>query len=228
MKTQALFVTLLTIFSLFFASNQVLALDVPTFPTCSSPQGEVKVSYPEGTHGIPGDGTTYSGSDTVYQLDNGNLQQCFCSVNGQGIQTNWWRDSSLTSEERQILINSGWIYVPNGTLWGLDEIAYMAYNSTYSCLTANPTPPPSVGDGGGSGSGDGLNDGLGCASHDCSNQGGVLGASTEPQVLGISTSIGDVLGLASTGGNFIPFILAIVGTIVLSAGLVLNKKSSQK
>ena len=82
-----------------------------------------------------GDGTQYTGSDIVYQLDSGNLAQCFCSTNGEGIQTNWWKDSSLTAEEHQILINSGWIYVPNGALWGLEETQYMTFNSNFSCKT---------------------------------------------------------------------------------------------
>ena len=180
MKTQTLFVTLLTLFALFFGSKHALALETPNFPSCSNPQGTVKVSYNEGAHGIVGDSASYTGKDTVYQLDSGNLQQCFCSVNGQGIQTNWWRDSSLTSEERQILINSGWNYVPNGALWGLEGTPYFAKNSNYSC-----------------GSGEGV--------------GG-----------------GDVLGLASTGGNYLPFILAIIGILSLTSGLLLNRKISGK
>ncbi len=218
MKTQALLAILLTIFTLSFGSNSALAIDVPNFPTCSNPQGTIKVSYSDGTHGIVGDGAQYTGSDTVYQLDNGNLMQCFCSTNGQGIQTNWWKDGSITTEQRQILINSGWINIPNGALWGLEETSYFAKNADFSCGSGNND---SSGNGGRDG-GDGRSDGLGCASHDCSNQG------QGGQVLGISTSIGEVLGLASTGGNYLPFILATIGLSSLGAGLLLNRKTSKK
>lgn len=219
MQNRIWIVILLTIIGLFFGSNPALAVDIPNFPTCSNPQGTIKVSYSDGTHGIVGDNAQYTGSDTVYQLDNGNLAQCFCSTNGAGIQTNWWKDSSLSEEERQILINSGWIYIPNGALWGLESTAYMTYNSTYSCQA-------NTGGGGGGGSGgpgDGRSDGLGCGSHDCSGN----AAASEGQVLGVSTSIGEVLGLASTGGAFLPYALAIAGFLFLTTGLFLSKKSSQ-
>ena len=54
--------------------------------------------------------------------------------------------------------------------------------------TPTPTQTPNVG-----GPGDERSDGLGCASHDCSNQpqGQVLGASTGPAVLGLSTTSGE-------------------------------------
>ncbi|GEM_PF-5346452 len=62
--------------------------------------------------------------------------------------------------------------------------------------TPNPTETPRGGTGGssngGGDGGDGRSDGLGCASHDCSGnavavlQGQVLGASTRPEVLGLS------------------------------------------
>lgn len=222
MQNRIWIVILLTIFGLFFGSKNTLAVEIPNFPSCSNPQGTIKVQYNDGTHGIVGDTSSYSGSDTVYQLDSGNLSQCFCSTNGQGIQTNWWKDSSLTEEERQILINSGWIYIPNGALWGLEETAYFAKNANYSC-SGNGGNGGSGGSGGDGG--DGRSDGLGCASHDCS---GNATTSSEGQVLGLSTSIGEVLGLASTGGNFLPFILAIIGALSLATGFLLSKKTSRR
>lgn len=219
MRIQILTLILLTIFGLSFGSNQALAVDIPNFPTCSNPQGTIKVQYSDGTHGIAGDSAQRTGSDIVYQLDNGNLTQCFCSVDGQGIQTNWWKDSSLSAEQHQTLLNSGWVLIPNGALWGLEERAYFAKNSNFSCGGGNGGGGSSGGSGG---PGDGRSDGLGCASHDCSNQGQVQG-----EILGISTSIGEVLGLASTGGNYLPFVLAIIGVLSLISGLILNRKVSR-
>ncbi len=104
------------------------------FPSCLNPQGTVKVSYSEGTHGIPGDRSTYTGSDVVYQLDgNTKLLQCFCADNGDGIQTLWYKTSSLTDQEKDSLIRDGWISVPNGTVWGLDNVEYLAKNYPYAC-----------------------------------------------------------------------------------------------
>lgn len=188
MKNRILILILFTILGLFFGGKQTLAVETPNFPSCSNPQGTIKVSYNEGTHGIVGDTSQYNGSDTVYQLDSGNLTQCLCTTSGQGIQTNWWKVSSLSVEEKQTLINSGWIYVPNGALWGLEETSYFVKNSNYTCS--------STGTGG--------------------------------AVLGASASIGEVLGLASTGGNFIPLILAIIGILSLGSGLLLNRKVSRR
>jgi hypothetical protein len=70
---------------------------------------------------------------------------------------------------------------------------------TYPEATLTPTPEvtqaPSN-NGGGSSGGDGKSDGLGCGSHDCSgnpqpSSQAVLGASTGPQVLGLSTTSGE-------------------------------------
>lgn len=188
MKNRILILILFTIFGLFFSGKQTLAVETPNFESCLNPQGTIKVSYNEGVHGIAGDTSQYNGSDTVYQLDSGNLTQCLCTADGQGIQTNWWKVSSLSAEEKQTLINSGWIYVPNGALWGLEETSYFVKNSNYTCS--------STGTGG--------------------------------AVLGASASIGEVLGLASTGGSFLPFVSAIVGLAALVFGVILNYRSSKK
>lgn len=109
------------------------AQTVPSFPSCSNPQGSVKVSYSEGTHGIVGNSGTFTGSDTVYSVSENTHVQCFCADNGDGTQTNWWHAASLTPEEVQILKNQGWISVPNGELWGLASGEWLALNSSYSC-----------------------------------------------------------------------------------------------
>lgn len=116
------------------ASNSY-AYSEPTFPSCLNPQGSVKVSYSTGTHGIPGRFSEYNGRDTVYRLENNNtLMQCFCSIDGaSGVQTDWWKATNLSTTDIQTLRGKGWVYIPNGSLWGLDNDPYLAKNTDYSC-----------------------------------------------------------------------------------------------
>lgn len=123
--------SLVSIFGMFLPKIQ--AQTIPNFPSCSNPQGSVKVSYSEGTHGIVGNGGTFTGSDTVYTLSDDTSMQCFCADNGDGTQTNWWHVASLTDSEIQVLKNAGWISVPNGELWGLASGEWLALNSSYQC-----------------------------------------------------------------------------------------------
>ena len=91
---------------IFMLPSTISAATTPDFPSCSNPNSPVKVSHDEGTHGIAGDPSEYQGSDTVYNLDeDGNVYQCFCSVDGQGIQTNWWKVSSLSQDEIDELLH---------------------------------------------------------------------------------------------------------------------------
>lgn len=121
--------------SLFFASaSYALAVNVPSFPNCANPQGAVVSAYTDGEHGIVGDQSTHIGRDTVYKLSDDTVTQCFCSTSGEGIQTNWWKASSLSQEQTDILKSQGWYYVPNGNLWGLDSAPYVAQNISSSCL----------------------------------------------------------------------------------------------
>jgi hypothetical protein len=129
---------------LLLSTRQVFAVDTPNFPACSNPQGTLIASYDSGTHGVVG-GTSHTGNDKVYRVDQNSLIQCLCTSDGKGVQTNWWRASSLDGDQIKILENEGWIYVPNGTVWGLEDSAYMARNISYSCLSDGGT-------GGGSGS----------------------------------------------------------------------------
>lgn len=130
---RSLLMTLAVTISITFA-QPVAAATVPQFPLCVNPQAEVKVSYATGTHGIVGDGGTFTGSDTVYNLGNGNFTQCFCPVSGQGIQTDWWKANSLTQAEIEFYKSQGWIFVPTGLVWGLEDVQYLAKNTNYSCL----------------------------------------------------------------------------------------------
>ncbi len=183
----------------------------PNFPECESPQGLLKVDYPEGIHGVPGDSTTYTGSDTVYNLSEETLTQCFCSTNGNGIQTNWWKISSLTLEEVQILQGLGWVYVPNGAEWGLQEAPYMTYSSEYICKE-NPKKR----------TGGEVND-------DPPSKDKKKHKDSNGEVLGASTYIyGDILGLASTGNTKELAILASAGVGFLYAAIkILSKKSTR-
>ncbi len=121
--------------SLFIASaSPAFAVTTPSFPSCANPQGSVKVSYSDGTHGIVGSGATYTGRDTVYTLSDDTVTQCFCGADGNGIQTNWWKASSLTEDQVNVLKSEGWVYIPAGNLWGLADSPYVAKNYNYSCL----------------------------------------------------------------------------------------------
>ena len=177
-----------------FGAETLYALEVPSFPVCSNPQGEVKVRYETGIHGIPGDPNAYSGSDAVYIVDADRTQQCFCSDAGNGIQTNWWRVGSLTQDEIDMLKNLGWHFVPDGSVWGLNPEAYMAFNSTYGC-------------GGGSFS----------SSTSSNNSSGIVLAAA-------ASTQGSVLGLAATGTLPLMASLMSFGLSSLSLGLVLRKK----
>ena len=169
------------------------AVEAPSFPSCASPRGEVRVQYSDGTHGIVGSTSTYVGSDAVYTVTDDTILQCFCSVDGTGIQTNWWKASSLSDEQVNVLKSEGWFYVPAGNLWGLEEAPYVAKNSSYSCLPSpsqSPTPAPS-------------------SSSSSSNSSASSSSGSNGSVGGSST--GSVLGLATTGNA-----LAIIVSFALS------------
>jgi LPXTG-motif cell wall-anchored protein len=134
--------------------------------------------------------------------------QCFCSKNGDGIQTNWWKVSSLSFEEVEYLKALGWVYIPNGSVWGLQEAPYMAYNTEYDCGEDDDDD-------------DDDNDNDDDDDEDDDNEGGIGG------VLGAST-VGEVLGLASTGDAQAIALLVGTGSLSAAAGLYLLKKISNK
>ena len=133
-RTKAFLSLVLLIFFLAFSYSSVKAQTPPSFPSCLNPQGTLKVSYEDGTHGIVGSTITYTGSDKVYSVSDVSLIQCFCADDGSGIQTNWWKVSSLTQAAIDSFKNLGWFFVPSGSVWGLDDEAYLAQNINYSCL----------------------------------------------------------------------------------------------
>lgn len=120
--------------------QQVYAVTVPSFPSCVNPQGTLKVSYDSGVHGVVGMTDEKRGSDKVYQLSgNDQLTQCFCPENGNGIQTNWMKVGDKSQEDVETLKREGWIYVADGSAWGLDATAYLAKNSDYNCKSTTVT-----------------------------------------------------------------------------------------
>lgn len=136
MNIKSFLVSSLVVMALVIPTS--VSAETPSFPSCSNPSGSLKVSYDSGNHAIVGESTLRTGSDKVYSLDSYNkLLQCFCAVDGSGVQTNWWKVSDLSEEEIASYLNQGWHYVPNGADWGLDQDAYLAYNLTYQCSTSD-------------------------------------------------------------------------------------------
>ncbi len=119
--------------SLGFVSPVEAAGGAPDFGTCVAPKGEVIASYANGVHGIPGKRETFKGSDTVYKISQDVVLQCFCPENGKGIQTNWLRAKDLSKTEIAKLRKQGWVYIATGSVWGLDDVAYLAKNVEYTC-----------------------------------------------------------------------------------------------
>lgn len=106
--------------------------------TCITPSGEKLASYSDGTHGIVGDSNSFVGRDDVYSLGEAGALQCFCATDGNGVETIWWGSiSSLSQVQIDSYTSSGWIYVPNGSLWGLEGKPYLTKNSRYLCSTSS-------------------------------------------------------------------------------------------
>ena len=207
LKMKGLFFFLLF---LVLANAAYAQVPTPTFPLCANPQGVIRVQYGEGTHGIVGDPTSRTGSDTVYTLSGETLTQCFCSIDGDGIQTNWWKVSSLETDEVNILLTQGWHYIPNGALWGLEETPYLAINSPYGCKPQADVQSVSSNSNSSNNSTDTNN----------SSAGQVLGTTTSSgQVLGTTTD--QVLGLATTGNQMTIVLFVLVGLISLISGSIL-------
>ena len=189
------------LFFIFLVPFSFATVTPPEFPSCVNPQGTVRVSYSSGTHGVPGVATSYQGSDTVYNVSDNSLIQCLCTIDGEGIQTNWWKVPQLSSDEIENFKTLGWNFIPDGSAWGLDPAAYLAKNSSYSCRSS--------GSGGESSSNSSSN----------SNNGSSVG--------GVS-SIGDILGLAATGNIRVIYGLFFTGFLSLLVSYFLDHRHSGK
>lgn len=129
------YIALATAVMLFgYAAQIAQAVTIPTFPSCTATQGSIIAYYAHGTHGVPGDTTTYTGSDTVYKVDDVRVLQCLCPENGEGVQTLWWQYGALSEDDLATLLMKGWVWIPNGTAWGLNDAPYLAKNSSFSCV----------------------------------------------------------------------------------------------
>lgn len=200
--------SVLLVLGLFFqlSVQTVRAVSDPPLFTCITPIGEVIATYPSGTHGIPGDNGTYTGSDTVYRIDSDHLLQCFCPDNNQsGIQSNWWKISGLSEEDISFFRKRGWIYVPNGALWGLDEAPYLVRNEFYACQ----------GQGGGSDNGGGGGSSSSSSGGSSSSDSGVGGGAGS--VLGVSA-------LAETGSARTILAFLIIGGLFAFAAYKLRRQ----
>lgn len=169
----------------------------PSFPTCANPTGTLKTQYSSGTHGIAGNSGVFSGSDSVYTLSDGNVLQCFCAEDGSGIQTNWWRVTSISDAERKVLESQGWHYIPDGAAWGLDNTVYLAKNNNYACRGGN-------------------------SGNNSSSNGGSSVAGASANTGGSNNGVGQVLGLATTGSMNIIVMIISLGLGLLSAGLLMK------
>lgn len=174
------------------------AATMPSFTTCLAPNGTLKTAYDTGTHGVPGDTNSYSGSDKVYTVTDSYTMQCFCAENGTGVQTDWVKAGGFTADEIKVFKNQGYIYIPNGADWGLSQEPYLAKNSSYSCKSTT-----------------------GGSSSSSSNDSKVGGASASNN----NNNGGSVLGLANTGNTTFIALLMTLGFTSLLLSLALRKKA---
>lgn len=182
---------ILSLITLFTASTARAVSDPPLF-SCLQPIGTLTTSYSSGTHGIPGDPRTYTGSDRVYSIDQIHVLQCFCpSDSDNGIQSNWWRVDDLTQDEIDFFVRRGWVYIPNGQPWGLASAPYLVKNDSFSC------DEPGRGGNGGQSNGSSSSSNPGSSSDSVGRGGAVLGADS----------------LASTGNSQKIALLYVVGTL---------------
>lgn len=173
-----------------FNAQPVFAISAPNFASCYQPDGTLKVAYSSGTHGIPGRSQAYTGSDSVYVLNDQQVLQCYCPQGGAGIQTNWWRVGDLSQSDVDRYIREGWIYIPNGALWGLDEAPYLAFNLDYQCVNGTGGRPPENNGGGTSSTGS-------SSSTSSSSDNGIGGGG----FIESAASFSQILGLADTGNQ---------------------------
>jgi len=143
MKIKAFLLSVISVAGFLLSVTPAKATDIPDFPSCQNPQGSVRASYGPGTtHWIPGESELRVGSDIVYTVNDTQLLQCYCSDSNAGIRTTWWKVSGLSEDQINDLTGQGWIYIADGTVWGLDNAPYLAKNSDITCGSPEPTPPP--------------------------------------------------------------------------------------
>ena len=128
-----LLITLFLVVVFAVSVKPVFAVSLPDFVSCVNPQVAASQVNNGSNHGVAGQSNAYSGTDKIYNLQNGNVTQCLCTDGGSGIQTNWLKVSQLSESDIDSLKIQGWVYIPTGSLWGLDDAPYLAKNSDFSC-----------------------------------------------------------------------------------------------
>lgn len=182
---------------LLFAFWPVIAnaASAPSYPTCVNPQGNLRVTYNDGLHGIAGMLNEKYGSDKVYEITGtDSLMQCFCPTDGEGIQTNWWKAGNLTDDEIKVFKSQGWNYIADGSAWGLDNAQYLAINSTYNCrpvTTSNNTGSSSE---------------------------------NKTEISSVNNPVQKFLNFASTGNTYFLYLLIFTGSALILTGLFIGYK----
>jgi hypothetical protein len=123
------------------------SFNLPKFGRCPNPGGTQIAGYDIGFHWIPGNGLQW-GSDYVYDTGNNTFVQCYCPIFDsqnqpdfkQGVQSNWVRADSLSSDTESLLIRTGWIVIENGADFGLPEGRYLVNNIPYWCRSPQCKP----------------------------------------------------------------------------------------
>lgn len=133
----------LALLALTFTATPAHAGFQPTsfrFGSCPNPGGSQIASYSSGQHWIVGNSQLQYGADSVYSNGNNSYTQCYCPLTsnnqptgGLGTQTNWLYAASVSSQDKQNLLNNGWVSVPDGSAFGLSSGEYLARNSNFSC-----------------------------------------------------------------------------------------------
>lgn len=187
------------------AALPVYANAVPDFGTCVNPQWSQTQVNTGSNHGVINVGS-FAGTDTIYQ-SNGNVLQCLCTDSGEGYQTNWLKVSDYSNAQIDELKAQGWMYVPYGKDWGLDNAPYLAKNETYTCTSCTPTPTtvtptetPAPGP--------------------TSTPGPTTTPTPETKVEAAAAS-----NLASTGTKVVILVSLLAGVASLIAGMVIRKKT---
>lgn len=197
-KQSLLFAGISLAILLTVSTRQAYAMAVPNFGSCLNPQVAASQVNTGANHGVAGQSSAYSGTDTIYSLQDGNVLQCLCPVEGSGIETEWMKISGISQEELNSFQSQGWIYIPTGAAWGLEDVPYLAKNSDYSCKGSNQSTSSNSNSG---------NNGQSTAT--------VVSASTQQ----------GVLGLASTGTALPIYALIFAGFVSLFLGVFLSRSN---
>ncbi len=207
-----------------FFAHSAFAFTTPSFFSCLNPQTSPVISNQAGTHGVVGSSQTYTGMDSVYPqqgktdlLSSSLVVQCLCPDNGSGIQTNWWDVSQLSSDDINALESEGWIYIPDGSAWGLNPVPYLAQNIDFSCMSSSQG-----GVLGGNNTNSGTQNNNNTGNNNSSNNNTTSSSSQNAPTQGV---LGAFTSLAFTGGMLFVYFLFLIGIIATATALLLKKSN---